>query len=107
MPGPILTKGALIQCAHQGQAQPILVNFRVRVMGQNVITRVTPMTIAGCTLQPPPAGNGPCVTAQWLTAALRVRASGLPVLLADSQALCTPTGTPLAVRLVQQRVKAF
>ena len=33
----------------------------------------------------PPAGNGPCVTAQWLVGATRVLAGGQPVLLQDSR----------------------
>ena len=106
MPGYVLHRGALVQCAHQGMAQPILVNPRVRVMGQNVTTRVCIYSISGCTFPPPPGGNGPCVLAQWLTSAVRVRANGLPVLLADSQAVCNPTGTPLSIKLTQLRVKA-
>jgi hypothetical protein len=31
---------------------------------------------------------------------------GQPVLLQDSQSLCTPTGTPLTVMVTQVRVKA-
>jgi hypothetical protein len=53
----------------------------------------------------PPAGNGPCTTAQWVSAATRVRASGGPVLLADSQAVCTPTGTGLIIAVTQVRVR--
>jgi hypothetical protein len=64
-----------------------------------------PYTISGCSFPPPPSGNGPCVIAQWITAAVRVKAMGLPVLLQDSQALCTPTGTPLNVVVTQFRVK--
>ena len=47
----------------------------------------------------------PCVTANWVTAALRVRAGGQPVLLQDSQAVCVPNGTPLTVAMTQLRVK--
>ena len=50
--------------------------------------------------------NPPCATAQWTTGALRVKASGTPVLLQDSQSTCVPTGTPLSVMVVQARVKA-
>jgi hypothetical protein len=60
--------------------------------------------IAGCAMPPPPLGNGPCVTAQFVTAATRVLASGQPVLLFDSQAICVPTGTPLLVLATQTRV---
>lgn len=105
MPGFLLHVGAVVQCAHGGMAQPTLPNPRVKVMGQPIVTQPAPYTIAGCAFPPPPAGNGPCVTAQWIVGATRVRASGAPVLLQDSQAICTPTGTPLVVNTTQVRVK--
>jgi hypothetical protein len=60
--------------------------------------------VAGCTLPPPPAANGPCVTAQFVSSATRVLAGGQPVLLMDSQAICAPTGTPVLVVVTQTRV---
>ncbi len=106
MPGFLLHVGATVMCAHGGQAQPTAPNPRVRVGGQAIVVQSTPYAISGCALPPPTAGNGPCVTAQWITAALRVRADGQPVLLQDSQSTCTPTGTPLTVMSAQMRVKA-
>jgi hypothetical protein len=43
----------------------------------------------------------------WSSAATRVKASGLPVLLSDSQATCAPTGTGLNIVMTQQRVKGI
>jgi hypothetical protein len=37
--------------------------------------------------------------------ATRVMAGSQPVLLQDSQAICTPTGTPLTIAVTQVRVK--
>ncbi len=105
MPGFLLHVGAIVQCMHAGQAQPTVPNPRVKVSGQPIVTQPGPYAIAGCTLPSPPVANGPCATAQWLTAATRVKASGLPVLLQDSQAVCTPTGTGLTVVMTQVRVK--
>lgn len=105
MPGVFLHQGAIVQCAHQGMAQPTLVSPRVKVMGQPVAVKAAPYTVAGCTLPPPPAANGPCVTGQFVLSALRVKADRLPVLLFDSQAVCAPTGTPLTAKFAQQRVK--
>lgn len=105
MPGFLLDAGAAVQCLHAGQAKALRFNPRVRAGGQPVVTLSSPYSIAGCTLPPPPAGIGPCVTAQWVTAALRVKAGGEPVLLQDSQAVCTPTGTGLFVLVQQLRVK--
>jgi hypothetical protein len=107
MPGFLLHVGAAVQCAHGGQAQPTAPNPRVKVMGQPVVTQPAPYTIAGCTLPPPPAANGPCVTAQWVTASMRVKVMGQPVLLQDSQAVCAPTGTPLNIIVTQTRVKGM
>jgi hypothetical protein len=76
----------------------------VLLSGQPAVTQAAPWVVAGCALPPPPAANGPCVTAQWLTGAVRVLAGGTPVLLLDSQALCTPTGTPLLPLVAQTRV---
>ncbi|MEW5958003.1 MAG: hypothetical protein AB1801_09790 [Chloroflexota bacterium] len=104
MPGFLLHLGATVVCLHSGQAQPVTTNPRVKVGGQPVVTQPTSYTIAGCTL-PPPAANGPCATAQWITAAMRVRAGGIPVLLQDSQAVCAPTGTGLIITSTQTRVK--
>lgn len=107
MPGFLLHQGATVLCAHAGQAMPTAPNPRVKVSGQMVVTQPTVYTVAGCTLPPPPAANGPCVTAQWVTGALRVKVGGMPVLLQDSQALCVPTGTPLSIVVTQVRVKGM
>ena len=105
MPGFLLHMGATVLCAHAGQAQPTVPNPRVKVSGQPIVTQPTVYTIAGCAFPPPPAGNGPCVTAQFITGAVRVTAGGQPVLLQDSQAICTPTGTPITIVMTQVRVK--
>lgn len=107
MPGFLLHLGATVLCSHAGQAQPTVVNPRVLVSGQPTVTIAAPYVVAGCTLPPPPAANGPCVTAQFVTAATRVLSNGQPLLLLDSQAICVPTGTPLIVSVTQTRVTAM
>jgi hypothetical protein len=107
MPGFLLHQGATVLCLHAGQAQPTVTDLRVKVSSQAIVVQSTIHTIAGCTLPTPPAANGPCVTAQWVTAATRVRASGVAVLLQDSQAICTPTGTPVNVVVTQTRARAI
>lgn len=106
MPGPLLHQGATVTCLHGGQAQPTAPMPRVQVAGQPVVTQPPPWTVAGCPLVPSPSTPPPCVTATWTTAATRVRVLGQPVLLADSQAVCTPTGTGLLPVTVQPRVQA-
>jgi len=105
MPGYLLHVGATVLCAHAGQAQPTSPFPRVMMGGQPVVTQTAPYAVAGCTFVPPAAG--PCVTAQWVTGAMRVKAGGLPVLLQDSQSICAPTGTPLTVVMTQFRVKGM
>lgn len=105
MPGFLLNAGSTVLCMHAGQAKPAVPDLRVKVDGKPVVTQSCLYTVAGCAFPPPPAGTGPCVTANWLMGAVRVKASGVPVLLQDSQAMCTPTATPLNVVVAQFRVK--
>lgn len=103
MPGFLLHLGATVQCAHAGQAQPTVTNPRVTVSGQPIVTQPSPYKIAGCPFNV--SGSPvPCVTAQWVTGATRVLSNGMPVLLFDSQAICTANGTPLLIIATQTRV---
>jgi len=83
---------------------PTVTNPRVTVSAQPTVAVTAPYTIAGCAMPPPPNGNGPCVTAQFMTGATRITSLGQPLLLLDSQALCVPTGTPLMILTTQTRV---
>ena len=103
MPGTILHVGATVLCAHAGQATPTTPNPRVLVSGQPTVTLTTPYVVAGCTLPPPPAANGPCVSAQFVSSATKLLSNGVPLLLLDSQAICAPSGTPLVITATQTR----
>ncbi|HEX4708657.1 MAG TPA: hypothetical protein VH229_13115 [Candidatus Udaeobacter sp.] len=107
MPGFLVHVGAQVLCAHGGQAQPTAPNPRVTVSGQPTVLMTTPYAVAGCALPPPTAGNGPCVTAQWLSGTTRVTSNGQPLLVQSSQAICAPTGTPLMIVVTQTRVTAM
>jgi len=105
MPAPLVHLGATVLCSHAGQATPTAPNPRVLVSGQPTVLLSTPYVVAGCVLPPPASGgNGPCVTAQWVTGAARVLSNGQPVILQTSQALCAPTANPLIVASTQIRV---
>jgi hypothetical protein len=106
MPGPILHQGAGVNCAHGGTAQPAGTYPRVLVGTLPVRVQPFPELVAGCALPPPPVANGPCVSASWVTASVRVLAGGMPVVLADSLSLTAPSGTPLLVVSSQQQVVA-
>ena len=107
MSGFLLHVGAQVLCSHAGQASPTAQNPRVTVNGQPTVLITSPYVIAGCTLPPPTAANGPCVTAQWLTGTTRVTSNGQPLLVQSSQAVCTPTGTSLLIVATQPRVSAL
>jgi len=107
MPGFLVHVGAQVLCSHAGQATPTVPNPRVTVSGQPTVFVTTPYVIAGCALPPPPAANGPCVTAQWLVGTTRVTSNGQPLLVQSSQAICAPTGTPLLIIATQPRVSAI
>jgi hypothetical protein len=103
MPGPILHLGAVVTCAHGGQAVPTAPVPRVLVSGQPVATIAAPYTVAGCPFASPP---GPCVTGQWIVGAVRVMAMGQPVAIQTGVSMCAPTFTPLLPTVVQPRVIA-
>ena len=106
MPGFLVHVGATVTCAHGGQAQPTAPNPRVMVSGQPTVTITAPYVVAGCAFPPPPAGNGPCITAQWLVGSTRVLSNGQPLVVFSSQAICAPTGTPLLILSTQTRAIA-
>jgi hypothetical protein len=108
MPGFLVHVGATVLCSHGGQAMPTVPNPRVTVSGQPTVTIACPYTVAGCAFPPPPAGNGPCVSAPaWLVGSTRVLSTGLPLVVLSSQALCVPTGTPLLIAVTQTRATAI
>ena len=107
MPGFLLHAGAQVLCSHGGQATPTMPNPRVTVSGQPTVLMTAPYVVAGCTLPPPTAANGPCISAQWLSGTTRVLSNGQPLLVQSSQAICAPTGTPLLIIASQTRVSAL
>jgi hypothetical protein len=107
MPGFLLHLGATVLCSHAGQAQPTVPNPRVMVSTMPTVLLPTQYVVAGCAMPPPPAGNGPCVTAQFMVGSTRVLSNGQPLLLFDSMATCVPTGTPTITASSQTRVLAI
>ena len=104
MAGFLLDAGATVQCTHGGQAQPTVSSPRVKAGGQPIATMSAPHSVSGCPFNV--SGSPvPCVVAQWTSGATRVRSQGAPVLMADSQAVCAPNGTPVTIVVTQMRVK--
>ena len=104
MSGKLVHAGAVVMCAHAGQATPPTTNPRVKVGGQPTVMLPVPWTIAGCPY--PPASGGPCATALWSVGTVRVTSMGQPLVLSTGTATCAPTGVPLTVAAVQPRVSA-
>jgi hypothetical protein len=105
MPAPILHVGATVLCSHGGQAVPTTPSPVVFASGMPIVTIAAPYTVAGCAFVPP-AGNGPCATAQWVVGALQVQSQGQPVAIMTGTAICVPTGTPLLPMMAQTLVLA-
>jgi hypothetical protein len=105
MPGYLLHQSATVLCMHGGQAQATVPNPRVKVSSMMTVQLPNPWVVAGC---PFVSGSNPlpCVTASWVTSALRVKSGGMPLLLQDSQSVCAPNGTGVNIIVTQLRVKA-
>lgn len=107
MPAPALTQAASVMCMHGGQAQPTVPLPRVRLSGQMAIGQATTYMVAGCPFTLPGPAPSPCLTATWTVTALRVMSGGIPLVLQNSSAVCTPNGTGLLIAFPGQlRVNA-
>lgn len=73
---------------------PTMPSQVVFVSGMPIATIAAPYTIAGCAFAPP-AGNGPCVTGQWIMGSTSVQSQGQPVAILAGASICAPTGTPM------------
>lgn len=105
MPGPVLHVGATVMCAHGGQATPTVPSAVLLVSSMPAATISAPYAVAACAFVPP-AGNGPCVTGQWIVGTVRVLSQGQPLAIMSGVSICAPTGTPLVPVASQTRVIA-
>jgi uncharacterized Zn-binding protein involved in type VI secretion len=107
MPGFIVDQTATITCIHQGTCKALVVSPRVKLGGSPALLKTSEFVVAGCTLPPPPGANGPDVTGSWILGAVRVKSDGVPLLLADAQAICKPSGLGAIIQQTQVRAKAI
>ncbi|HYI65209.1 MAG TPA: hypothetical protein VEW71_10020 [Allosphingosinicella sp.] len=107
MPGLPVPFGSQVLCAHGGTATASAANPRVTVGGTPTVLISTPYMVAGCAMPPPPNGNGPCVSGQWLSGTTRVLSAGQPLVIQTGSSLCTPTGTPMMALAPNPRVTAM
>ena len=108
MPGPIVTLAAQVMCPHAGPAVIAPSQTRVLAMGQPAATVASVATVAGCPFTLPPPSPGPCVSIQWVVAAVRVLAMGQPVIIAQPGAGLSvgPMPGPATIVPAQTRVMA-
>ncbi len=102
----LLDTGATVTCSHGGSASPTTPSSKVSTNHQAIVPQTSTYTVSSCPYTTPAGVSLPCVTAQFTSAATRVRAGGEPVLLKDSQATTTPNGVSLTVSNTQESVKA-
>jgi hypothetical protein len=105
MAGFLLQQGAVVMCAHGGQATPSVPNPRVTVMGMPTATTTGPWVVAGC--PGVPSAVPPCVTAQWLLGTVRVTSMGQPLVVQSGTAITAPGGATLLPVSMQMRVQAM
>jgi hypothetical protein len=101
MAGFLLHVGAVVMCAHGGQAQPTVPNPRVMVMGMPTVTVAGPWVVAGCPLASIP--SPPCLTGQWSVGTVRVTSLGQPLRVA----ITAPGPGALLPASMQTRVQAM
>lgn len=106
MPGYLITDAATVNCAHQGDASPLLAVPRLSLGGDHAVLQAMPYQVSACTMPPPPGGNGPCVIGRWQSGAMRVSSFGLPLAIQESPGTCLPTATPMTAVATQTRVRA-
>ncbi len=87
--------GAVVLCSHGGQALPTVPSPVVFVSGMPITTIAAPYTVAGCAFVPP-AGNGPCVTGQWVVGSQFVLSQGQPVAILTGTAGVRANGNSAA-----------
>ncbi|MEZ0471123.1 hypothetical protein [Luteimonas salinilitoris] len=101
----LVTVANTVLCSHGGKASPTLPNMRVRAGGEPTVTQPPPYLVEGCPYVTPAGVPLPCISASWLTGALRVRSTGRPVLLIGSKGITTPNGVPASILHAQMRVR--
>ena len=108
MPGPVLTVGSSVQCAHLGTCKAVNPVTQVKINGLSVVALTTTYNVTACTAPTMSSGTLPvCVTAQFTMApSTKVFTKLGAVLLGASNGTSAPNGTPLVVIPEQIKVNA-
>lgn len=110
MPGMIYQATGKALCPHGGQVTTTPSGAKVLVGNQPVATLTAQSMVAACVFTVPPSKPQPCVRVQWMAGALKVTASGSPVLIQTATGLCQsaeqiPQG-PATIVSTQMKVSA-
>ena len=109
MPGPVLTIGSTVQCAHLGAGKAVNPVTQVTINGRAVIALSTTYSITACQAPAMSSGTLPvCATAQFSIApSTKVFTKLGALILGTSNGTSLPNGTPLVVIPDQVKVNAL
>lgn len=82
-----LTTASILQCPHGGLVTAITTNTVAQAGGDYIVRSSDTFMIAGCAFTLP-SGPNPCMTVQWVTAALMNTVMSDNVLTEDSVGMC-------------------
>jgi hypothetical protein len=87
MMAQFLTTASILQCPHGGMVTAITTNTAAQAGGSYIVRSSDTFMVAGCAFTLP-SGPSPCMTVQWVTAALTNTVMSDSVLTEDDVGLC-------------------
>jgi hypothetical protein len=88
MMAQFLTTVSILQCPHGGMVTATTTNTVARVGGNYIARSSDTFVIAGCAFTLPSGTPSPCMTVQWVTAALANTVMSDSVLTEESVGMC-------------------
>ena len=93
----LLNTSSQLQCPHGGMVQITSSNTKAKGGGAFLVRSTDTFVVSGCPFFVGPVAS-PCVTLQWITTGMKVKADSGQVLTRDNSALCkaatqAPQGT--------------
>ena len=102
----LLVDGVDLQCAHGGRLLPMAPRGRLRSGGRLVLAAGDAHAVHDCPHLGLDGLPSPCSVVTWEPGAVRVRADGRPVLLADACARATPNDTGVVAPAAAGRLRS-
>jgi hypothetical protein len=99
----VVTAATTLACTHGGPATSTAPSASVTITGSPVMTVTpSPSYAVVCPVSPAPR----CLTAMWVTGALKVFSHELALAVQGSMSVCQPTMARLEIQSIQQSVVA-